>query len=95
MSFLRAVHVSTRVPLARGGVIQSIRYQSTAAASEYNFIITSIPRPGVGQSACGLPLLRGWMGLTGGTTSYVEPAQGAERAQHAADEGAQFRVAGF
>ena len=47
MSFLR---LSTRVP-ARAAVPRafSIRLQSTAA--EYQYILTSTPRPGVGQSA--------------------------------------------
>lgn len=36
----------------------SVRFQSTEASAEYQYILTSTPRPGVGQSTIPLQLLR-------------------------------------
>ncbi|KAF8539709.1 ClpP/crotonase-like domain-containing protein [Trichophaea hybrida] len=60
MSFLQPLRISTRIPLRIGGFtisrpFQTTRYQSSTAASKYEYILTSTPRPGVGQITLNRP----------------------------------------
>lgn len=56
MSFLRPSLISTRLPLSGSAISRpftGVRWNSTATA--YEFILTSTPRPGVGQITINRP----------------------------------------